>query len=153
MPGPSQRRRRGVRGPRRRWLLAAVAVAAAAAVAVGAGVVLPGEIGELKRGQVRAAVAELRDSHRQAVRRAGQAPRLLGVPRRTLDSIAECESHGDPRAVSSDGTYRGKYQFDRGTWRSNGGSGDPAKAPELEQDLRAAALYQAAGSGPWPNCG
>ena len=111
------------------------------------------EIRELRRGHVSAAVAEIRDSHRVAIRRAHRAPRVLGVPRRTLDSIADCESHGDPRAVSSDGTYRGKYQFDRGTWRSNGGSGDPAKAPELEQDLRAAALYRAAGASPWPNCG
>ena len=90
---------------------------------------------------------------REETRRLRTAPYVLGVPRSTLEAIASCESHGDPRAVSSDGTYRGKYQFDRGTWRSNGGSGDPAKAPELEQDLRAAALYRAAGSGPWPNCG
>lgn len=82
-----------------------------------------------------------------------RAPRLLGVKRKKLESIAECESHGDPRAVSSDGTYRGKYQFDKSTWKSNGGSGDPAKAPELEQDLRAAEVYRIRGSSPWPNCG
>ena len=34
-----------------------------------------------------------------------------------------------------------------------GGKGDPAKAPELEQDYRAAELYKAAGSSPWPICG
>jgi len=53
----------------------------------------------------------------------------LGVSMATLESIASCESGGDPTAVSSDGTYRGKYQFDYGTWASMGGSGDPAAAP------------------------
>ena len=40
--------------------------------------------------------------------------------------------------MSADGTYRGKYQFDRETWRAMGGSGDPADAPEAEQDRIAA---------------
>ncbi len=71
----------------------------------------------------------------------------------TLDAIGACESGGDPTAVSSDGTYRGKYQFDYGTWESMGGSGDPAAAPEAEQDYRAALLYAASGSSPWPVCG
>ncbi len=76
-----------------------------------------------------------------------------GVSMETLESIASCESGGDPAAVSSDGTYRGKYQFDYGTWESMGGSGDPAAAPESEQDYRAALLYAASGSSPWPICG
>ncbi len=76
-----------------------------------------------------------------------------GVSQATLDSIAACESGGDPAAVSSDGTYRGKYQFDYGTWASVGGSGDPAAAPESEQDYRAALLYTQSGSSPWPICG
>jgi hypothetical protein len=77
----------------------------------------------------------------------------LGVSMATLESIAACESGGDPTAVSSDGTYRGKYQFDYGTWESMGGSGDPAAASEAEQDYRAALLYAASGSSPWPICG
>lgn len=77
----------------------------------------------------------------------------LGVPMATLESIASCESGGDPTAVSSDGSYRGKYQFDFGTWESVGGSGDPAAAPEDEQDYRAALLYAQSGSSPWPVCG
>ena len=77
----------------------------------------------------------------------------LGVSMATLESIAACESGGDPTAVSSDGSYRGKYQFDYGTWESMGGSGDPAAAPEAEQDYRAAMLYAASGSSPWPVCG
>lgn len=76
-----------------------------------------------------------------------------GVSMGTLESIASCESGGDPAAVSSDGTYRGKYQFDYGTWESMGGSGDPAAAPEAEQDYRAALLYSQSGSSPWPVCG
>jgi len=34
-----------------------------------------------------------------------------------------------------------------------GGSGDPAAAPEAEQDYRAALLYAQSGSSPWPVCG
>jgi len=76
-----------------------------------------------------------------------------GVSITTLESIAACESGGDPTIVSADGSYRGKYQFSFGTWESVGGSGDPAAAPEKEQDYRAALLYAQAGSSPWPVCG
>ena len=77
----------------------------------------------------------------------------LGVSMDTLEAIAACESGGDPTIVSADGTYRGKYQFDYGTWASMGGSGDPAAAPEAEQDYRAALLYSQSGTSPWPVCG
>jgi soluble lytic murein transglycosylase-like protein len=80
-------------------------------------------------------------------------PESVGVSSATLASIAACESGGDPTAVSSDGTYRGLYQFDYGTWASVGGSGDPAAAPAAEQDYRAALLYSQSGSSPWPICG
>jgi hypothetical protein len=76
-----------------------------------------------------------------------------GVTMARLESIAACESGGDPEAVSPEGTYRGKYQFDQGTWESVGGQGDPAQAPEAEQDYRAALLYSESGSSPWPICG
>jgi hypothetical protein len=69
-----------------------------------------------------------------------------------LDQIAACESGGDPTAVSADGRYHGKYQFSLATWRQVGGSGDPADAPEAEQDRRAAMLLENAGPGAWPNC-
>ena len=101
--------------------------------------------------------------------RAGEMRRSLGVLRRmtgataatggdsvaspVLEAIAACESGGDPTAVSADGTYRGKYQFDYGTWASVGGSGDPAAAPEAEQDMRAQMLYDQRGASPWPTCG
>jgi peptidoglycan hydrolase-like protein with peptidoglycan-binding domain len=71
----------------------------------------------------------------------------------TLQRIAQCESRGNPSAVSADGTYRGKYQFDRETWRAMGGSGDPADASEAEQDRIAAALLAERGTAPWPACG
>jgi Transglycosylase-like domain/Putative peptidoglycan binding domain len=69
-----------------------------------------------------------------------------------LRRIAECESGGNPRAVSPGGTYRGKYQFSRETWRNLGGTGDPAAAPEWLQDRLALKLYRQAGTSPWPNC-
>jgi hypothetical protein len=70
-----------------------------------------------------------------------------------LEAIAQCESHGDPHAISSSGRYRGKYQFNYATWASLGGKGDPAAAPEAEQDRRAAILYARSGPGQWPVCG
>jgi Transglycosylase-like domain len=112
------------------------------------------------------ATTTLRTAHRQKVharkhreaKRARQEEEKFarlpgGVTMATLESIAACESGGNPEAVSSDGAYRGKYQFDQGTWESVGGSGDPAAAPEAEQDYRAALLYSEAGSSPWPVCG
>lgn len=69
-----------------------------------------------------------------------------------LKQIAQCESGGDPHAVSPSGRYRGKYQFDRATWKAAGGTGDPAKAPESTQDRIATALYKKRGTAPWPNC-
>jgi hypothetical protein len=74
-------------------------------------------------------------------------------PSGTLVAIANCESHGNPRAIGGGGAFRGKYQFDYGTWASVGGKGDPASAPEAEQDRRAALLYARAGASPWPVCG
>jgi peptidoglycan hydrolase-like protein with peptidoglycan-binding domain len=69
-----------------------------------------------------------------------------------LQRIAECESGGDPTMVSSNGVYRGKYQFAVSTWRAVGGSGDPAAASEAEQDRRAAMLMRVQGPSAWPVC-
>jgi hypothetical protein len=69
-----------------------------------------------------------------------------------LRKIAQCESGGNPRAISRDGRYRGKFQFDMGTWRSLGGKGDPAKAAESVQDRLALKLYRQRGTAPWANC-
>ncbi|HEX3324030.1 MAG TPA: transglycosylase family protein [Solirubrobacterales bacterium] len=105
---------------------------------------------------IRIEVRKIRAAHRAELRkqrREAFATLPGGVTLATLDAIASCESGGDPTVVSSDGTYRGKYQFDYGTWESVGGHGDPAAAPEAEQDYRAALLYSRSGSSPWPVCG
>jgi peptidoglycan hydrolase-like protein with peptidoglycan-binding domain len=89
----------------------------------------------------------LRPFARDSVKRTSAVtlPRVLG-------KIAECESGGDPTAVSRDGAYRGKYQFTRATWRQLGGTGDPADASEAQQDRLALKLYRARGTAPWPTC-
>jgi hypothetical protein len=69
-----------------------------------------------------------------------------------LEAIALCESGGDPTLVSPSGHYRGKYQFTRSTWRSVGGTGDPAAALESEQDARATKLMARQGPSAWPAC-
>jgi len=103
-------------------------------------------------GQLRRSTSRVAGDVRQArERRFGGAPNVAIPP--VLQSIAQCESHGNPRAISPDGTYRGKYQFDFSTWASVGGEGDPAAASETEQDRRAAMLYSSAGAGRWPVCG
>jgi hypothetical protein len=81
-------------------------------------------------------------------RTSGGSGRVPAVLRR----IAECESGGNPRAISPGGQYRGKYQFSRETWRGLGGRGDPADAPEWRQDRLALKLYRQSGTAPWPNC-
>jgi hypothetical protein len=100
-------------------------------------------------GRVRAATRkELRRSIR--ILRRQSAPVAVSPQ---LEAIAQCESGGDPTAIGGGGLYRGKYQFSVSTWQAVGGSGDPAAAPEAEQDYRAALLYASSGSSPWPVCG
>jgi Transglycosylase-like domain len=109
-------------------------------------------------GRLRSATkVELRRSIRVLKRMAAPASAGTSVsgaaPSAELQAIAACESGGDPTAVGGGGLYRGKYQFSYETWQSVGGSGDPAAAPEAEQDARAAALLARDGAGHWPNCG
>lgn len=68
-------------------------------------------------------------------------------------ALAKCESGGNPRSVSSNGLYRGLYQFDLGTWHGTGGAGDPIDASASEQTYRAQILYGRRGTAPWPVCG
>lgn len=103
------------------------------------------------RGQADPAPASSSPSASASGGGAGSVPG--GPSQAVLERIAQCESGGNPRAVSASGQYRGKYQFDPGTWRGVGGSGDPAAASEAEQDLRAALLYARSGPAPWPVCG
>lgn len=129
---------------------------------VGIAAVQPQEIelltrpGERLQRTIRVHVQRIRRERRARLRRERReafATLPAGVSVATLEAIAACESGGDPTAVSADGSYRGKYQFSFETWAAVGGSGDPAEAPEAEQDYRAALLYAQSGSSPWPVCG
>jgi len=99
----------------------------------------------------RGLLGDIRELRVRLASRHGGAPDVP-IPRH-LAAIAQCESGGDPRAISASGQYRGKYQFSFATWRSVGGTGDPAQASETEQDRRAAILYRRHGAGQWPVCG
>ena len=104
-----------------------------------------------QRGRVRAATrSELRRSIRILRRSSAGA---TGAASPQLEAIAQCESGGDPTAIGGGGLYRGKYQFTYETWATVGGTGDPAAAPEAEQDARAATLLARDGAGHWPVCG
>jgi transglycosylase-like protein len=102
------------------------------------------------RREMRVAARRLRLAARRRARRRAESA-TKAVPQ--LEAIAACESHGDPHAIGGGGSFRGKYQMTYSTWASVGGSGDPAAAPESEQDQRAALLYQRSGPGQWPVCG
>ena len=90
---------------------------------------------------------------------AAPAPRSSGssgggaAPSGGFAALANCESGGNPGAVSSTGKYRGLYQFSRETWASVGGAGDPAAASVAEQTRRAQILLSRSGAGQWPECG
>jgi hypothetical protein len=111
---------------------------------------LRGEAPAALRDEIARQHKRLRAARRE--RRRDREMARVAVPPQ-LAAIAACESGGDPRAIGGGGLYRGKYQFDSATWASVGGSGDPAAAPEAEQDMRAALLYARAGAAPWPVCG
>jgi hypothetical protein len=97
---------------------------------------------------------EARAAKRSASRRANTKKAVAAVPVPPhLAAIAQCESGGNPTAVSSNGMYHGKYQFSVATWAAVGGAGLPSRAPEAEQDKRAAMLYARSGPGQWPVCG
>ncbi len=75
-------------------------------------------------------------------------------------ALRQCESGGNYSIVSSNGLYRGAYQFAQGTWNSTAGSAwpelvgvDPAEAAPADQDKMALRLYELRGVGPWPVCG
>jgi uncharacterized protein YabE (DUF348 family) len=69
--------------------------------------------------------------------------------------LANCESHGNPKAVNGAGYY-GLYQFSMSSWASVGGTGKPSDASPAEQTYRAQLLYnrvQGRWQGQWPHCG
>jgi hypothetical protein len=105
---------------------------------------------KLRTAVQRAKQQRAKANERKRAKRAASAPSTASP---ALQAIAACESGGNPSAIGGGGLYRGKYQFDYGTWQSVGGSGDPAAAPEGEQDMRAATLLARSGTTPWPVCG
>jgi hypothetical protein len=101
-------------------------------------------------------VSVIRRRNRRLHRRIARLERRAGAASTAsapLQAIAACESGGNPSAIGGGGLYRGKYQFSTSTWASVGGSGDPAAAPEAEQDKRASMLYARTGAASWPVCG
>jgi hypothetical protein len=77
-----------------------------------------------------------------------------------MSSIRRCESTDNYGAIDPSGSFRGAYQFNRGTW--NGVASrhyphlvgiDPAEASVEDQDAMALALYSERGVQPWPTCG
>lgn len=66
-------------------------------------------------------------------------------------ALGRCENGG--RLTSDPGDrYRGLFQFSPATWRSVGGTGDPADAPYEEQLALAKKLQARSGWGQWPRC-
>lgn len=59
-----------------------------------------------------------------------------------------CESSNN-YSIDTGNDHYGAYQFDLATWRSVGGSGNPAQASPAEQDARALILYRERGWQPW----
>ncbi len=83
-----------------------------------------------------------------------------GVSDDTLARLRQCESHGNYQAVSASGSYRGAYQFARGTWNRTASQVlpafngvDPIAAPPFVQDAMARALWAQTGRSSWPVCG
>jgi nucleoid-associated protein YgaU len=68
------------------------------------------------------------------------------------DAIAQCESGGN-WSISTGNGYYGGLQFTQGTWRANGGSGNPASASREEQIRVAENVLKTQGIGAWPVCG
>lgn len=78
----------------------------------------------------------------------------------SLSRLRQCESGDNYGAVSSNGRYRGAYQFSQSTWNSVASRNffwiqgmDPAGAPFFYQDAMARALIREQGRSPWPHCG
>ena len=78
-----------------------------------------------------------------------------------LARLRACESNGNYAIVSSNGAYRGAYQFSQSTWNSvaNRHFGgrfagvSPNDVPAEWQDAFTRALYSEHGRSPWPVCG
>lgn len=69
-----------------------------------------------------------------------------------FDALAQCESGGNPQAVSPSGRYFGAFQFLPSTWRSIGYPGLPTDHSYAVQKEAAQVLQARAGWGQWPGC-
>lgn len=78
-------------------------------------------------------------------------------PNAFLACVRQRESGGNYSVSSSNGLYRGAYQFHQGTWNSTAAHAgrsdlvgrDPAAVAPADQDAMAAHLYGWQGSAPW----
>ena len=107
----------------------------------------------MSNGDLRRDITRLRRELRARESAATSSTAGAGAASAGMEAIAACESGGDPHAIGGGGAFRGKYQFTYQTWAAVGGSGDPAAAPEAEQDRRAAQLMATSGRQNWPVCG
>jgi hypothetical protein len=88
------------------------------------------------------------------------APYQDAVSDEQLHRLRMCESDDNYQAISSNGLYRGAYQFAQSTWdgvaqRHFGWlqGRDPATVEPWWQDAMARALWSEGGARPWPHCG
>lgn len=81
-----------------------------------------------------------------------------GISASTLKVIANCESHYNPGAMSSNGLYGGMFQYSASTWKSTRTAMGMDPNPDLrfsaEESIRTSAFKIANGGiGAWPVCG
>ena len=71
----------------------------------------------------------------------------------TLAKIAQCESGGDPTAISSSGRYRGKYQFSRADLARPRRHRRPGGRARVRPGRDGGEAARPARHAPWPVCG
>jgi hypothetical protein len=67
-------------------------------------------------------------------------------------ALAQCESNGNPPAVSESGRYFGAFQFSLATWHSLGYGGSPIQHSYAQQLEAAKRLLARSGWAQWPAC-
>ena len=106
-------------------------------------------LAQLHDERARAAALNERGSAKPS-RAARTRPPISGAA--LWSALAQCESNGNPRAVSKSGKYRGAFQFSIPTWRSLGYEGDPIDASYALQEQAAKRLQARSGWRQWPSC-